>query len=77
MLDPFEEAKPHPAPDYWMAVSIVFPPEDSMFLELVNFLKERGFEDVDFCVMQRAKDLAQMDFAPCAPITENIYSLPD
>ena len=63
-----------PEPD-WMQLTVVAPLEVCHAVR--EFLELRfGFRDIapiDWCVLQRREDYAQVDYAPCEPITTNRY----
>ena len=57
----------------WTQITFEVPPEETQ--KILEFAKTLGFKEIDWCVMQREKDFARVDYAPCDPSTSSGYTI--
>lgn len=59
------------ANDGWTQMTIVAPPGVAM--SVLNHLREFGFTEIDWTVLERRIDYARVNYAPCKPRTKDDY----
>lgn len=62
----------------WMEITIRVPIDEGQ--RILQYLRGvHRFEDIDWCVLRRTHPgagLAEVEFGPCPPITEDRYAVP-
>jgi hypothetical protein len=64
-------AGPAPAGTEWMQVIVVAP--DEVGMAVLELLRNFGFRDTDFCVLERRVDYSRVDYDPAPARTAADY----